>query len=92
MADSAAQPASPTPQNTTKRYLKKERLQELLERLFPKQTKFNIEVKIVSRLDCCARLTCRFGVDEKQPVVLHRSENSDRGEVSISSMSKVSVN
>lgn len=42
----------PAPQNTIKRYLKKERLQELLERLFPGHTKFNIEVRVVSRLDC----------------------------------------
>jgi hypothetical protein len=34
-----------TPQNTTKKYLKKECLQALLERLFPGQTEFNIRVR-----------------------------------------------
>jgi hypothetical protein len=34
-----------TPQNTTKHYLAKDNLQELLENLFPGQTEFNIRVR-----------------------------------------------
>ncbi|KAK7951621.1 uncharacterized protein PG986_007349 [Apiospora aurea] len=45
MTDQQATPAQPVTQNATTRYLKKESLQKLLERLFPGQTDFKIRLK-----------------------------------------------
>ncbi|KAK8089255.1 hypothetical protein PG997_004216 [Apiospora hydei] len=45
MTDKQAKPAEPVTQNATTRYLKKESLQKLLERLFPGQTDFKIRLK-----------------------------------------------
>ncbi|KAK8138794.1 hypothetical protein PG984_002174 [Apiospora sp. TS-2023a] len=42
MTDKQAQPAKPVTQNATTRYLTKESLQKLLEKLFPGQTDFKI--------------------------------------------------
>ncbi len=43
-----------TTQNVTARYLKKDRLQEVLEGLFPGQTEFNIRVSLAP--SACARI------------------------------------
>ena len=40
-----AKPAAPVTQNATTRYLTKDSLQKLLERLFPGQTDFKIRVR-----------------------------------------------
>lgn len=45
MTDKQAQPAKPVTQNATTRYLTKESLQKLLEKLFPGQTDFKIRVR-----------------------------------------------
>jgi hypothetical protein len=70
MADTEGQ----TPQNTTKHYLSKDNLQDLLETLFPGQTEFNIRVR-VTRIPQVLNARLKLGTDERRPVVLHCTEN-----------------
>lgn len=81
----------------TARYLKKTRLQSLLEKLFPGQTEFNIRVSPPHGLTAprpLAQPGCNIGMrlaDERRSVVLRRAQESGRSKQTQSSRAYLGI-